>query len=496
MANEYDVVVIGAGTGGYVAAIRAAQLGLKVAVVERQKALGGTCLIWGCIPTKALLEHAHALKVAQGAKEWGLTGIDGAAVSIDMPAVHARKDKMVSGLTGGIEMLFKKNKIDWIKGSARLTGKQDVEVTLHDGSRQALSARKEIVVATGSAPQSVPGIEVDKKTIIFSDEAIHLPSVPKSIAIMGSGAVGVEFASIFKSYGSDVTVIELLPRLVPGEDEAVSAELERTFKKRGIKVMTGSRVTSAKAGAKGVDIEVESAGPSTLREPQGRPEPSRGTTGSGQSKSQKLSYDLLLVATGRGPVTEGLGADAVGLKRDRGYVVVDPLFRTNLPGISAIGDVITMGGPHYQLAHVSSMEAVVLAERIAGHTVQPINYDHVPRCTYSDPEIGSVGATEAQARERGHDVRVGTFPFRALARARMAGETDGFVKIVAEKKYDEVLGVHIIGARATELVAEAVVALRMEVTVEELIGTIHAHPTMSEAVGEAAHAAHGAAIHL
>ena len=474
VANEYDVVVIGAGTGGYVAAIRAAQLGLKVAVVEKQKALGGTCLIWGCIPTKALLEHAHALKVAQSAKEWGLTGIDGAGVGIDMVAVHARKDKMVSGLTGGIEMLFKKHKIDWIKGSARLAGKQGVEVTLHDGSRQSLTAGKEIVVATGSTPRSVPGIEVDRKTIIFSDEAIHLPYVPKTIAIMGSGAVGVEFASIFKSYGSEVTVIELLPRLVPGEDEAVSAELERTFKKRGIKVMTGCKVTSAKSGARGVDIEVLGA----------------------DGKSQKLSYDLLLVATGRGPVTEGLGAEALGIKMDRGHVVVDSLFKTNLPGISAIGDVITMGGPHYQLAHVSSMEGIVLAERIAGHAVQPINYDHVPRCTYSDPEIGSVGLTEAQAVAQGHDVRIGTFPFRALARARMAGETDGFVKIVAEKKYDEVLGVHIIGPRATELVAEAVIALRMEVTVEELIKTIHAHPTMSEAVGEAAHAAHGAAIHV
>jgi dihydrolipoamide dehydrogenase len=482
MANEYDVVVIGAGTGGYVAAIRAAQLGLKVAVVERQKALGGTCLIWGCIPTKALLEHAHALKVAQAAKEWGLTGIDGASVSIDMAAVHARKDKMVSGLTGGIEMLFKKNKIDWIKGTARLTGKQGIEVTLEGGSKQALSATREIIVATGSAPRSVPGIEVDKKKIIFSDEAIHLPYVPKSIAIMGSGAVGVEFASIFKSYGSEVTVIELLPRLVPGEDEAVSAELERTFKKRGMKVLTGSKVTSARAGAKVVDIEVQGADPST-------------SSGQG-GKSQKLSYDLLLVATGRGPVTDGLGVEAAGLELDRGYVVVDAMFKTNVPGISAIGDVITMGGPHYQLAHVSSMEGVVLAERIAGHAVQPINYDHVPRCTYSDPEIGSVGLTEAQAKEQGHDVRIGTFPFRALARARMAGETDGFVKIVAEKKYDEILGVHIIGPRATELVAEAVMALRMEVTVDELVRTIHAHPTMSEAVGEAAHAAHGAAIHI
>jgi dihydrolipoamide dehydrogenase len=482
VANEYDVVVIGAGTGGYVAAIRAAQLGLRVAVVEKQKTLGGTCLIWGCIPTKALLEHAHALKIAQSAKEWGLTGIDGAAVSIDMPAVHARKDKMISGLTGGIEMLFKKNKIDWIKGTARLTGGLNVAVTLHDGGTQSLTASKEIILATGSTPRSVPGIEVDRKKIIFSDEAIHLPSVPKSIAIMGSGAVGVEFASIFKSYGSDVTVIELLPRLVPGEDEAVSAELERVFKKKGIKILTGSKVTSAKAGGRGVDIEVLGADPST---------------GSGQGqKSQKLSFDLLLVATGRGPVTDGLGAEKLGIKMDRGYVFVDQMFKTSVPGISAIGDVITMGGPHYQLAHVSSMEGIVLAERIAGHAVQPINYDHVPRCTYTEPEIGSVGLTEAQAKAQGHEVRVGSFPFRALARARMAGEVDGFVKIVAEKKYDEILGVHIIGPRATELVAEAVMALRMEVTVEELIKTIHAHPTMSEAVGEAAHAAHGAAIHL
>jgi dihydrolipoamide dehydrogenase len=474
VANEYDVVVIGAGTGGYVAAIRAAQLGLKVAVVEKQKALGGTCLIWGCIPTKALLEHAHALEIAQGAAEWGLSGFDPATVKIEMPSVHARKDKMIAGLTGGIEMLFKKHKIDWVKGTARLGGGRGVEVTLHDGGTQQLTARKEIIVATGSAARSVPGIEVDRKRIIFSDEAIHLPAVPKSIAIMGSGAVGVEFASIFKSYGSDVTVIELLPRLVPGEDEAVSKELERTFKKRGIAVHTGTRVTGAKAGAKGVDIDMAAA----------------------DGKASTLNVELLLVATGRGPVTEGLGAEALGLEMDRGYVVVDELFRTSVPGISAIGDVITMGGPHYQLAHVSSMEGIVLAERIAGHEVRPINYDHVPRCTYCHPEIGSVGFTEAQAKEKGYDVRVGTFPFRALARARMAGETDGFVKIVADKKYDEVLGVHIIGPRATELVAEAVLALRLECTVEELIRTIHAHPTMSEAVGEASHAAHGAAIHI
>ena len=473
MATEFDVVVIGSGTGGYVAAIRAAQLGLKTAVVERAPVLGGTCLNWGCIPTKALLEHAHALKIAQQWKEWGLT-LGQASIALDMNQVHARKDKIVKGLTGGIELLFKKNKIEWIKGTARLTGGRGVEVVMHDGTKQALVATKEIIVATGSSPRSVPGIEADHKKIIFSDEAIHLATVPKSIGIMGSGAVGVEFASIFKSYGSEVTVIELLPRLVPGEDDAVSSELERSFKKRGIKVMTGAKVTSAKAGGKGVDIEVQGA----------------------DGKSQKLNFELLLVATGRGPVTEGLDADKLGIKMDRGYIVVDQMFKTSVPGISAIGDVITMGGPHYQLAHVSSMEGIVLAERIAGHAVQPINYDHVPRCTYTEPEIGSVGLTEAQAKAQGHEVRVGSFPFRALARARMAGETDGFVKIVAEKKYDEILGVHIIGPRATELVAEAVMALRMEVTVEELVRTIHAHPTMSEAVGEASHAAHGAAIHI
>ena len=474
MASEYDVVVVGAGTGGYVAAIRAAQLGLTVAVVERQKALGGTCLIWGCIPTKALLEHAHALKVAQSAKEWGLTGVDGGKVGIDMPAVHARKDKMIAGLTGGIESLFKKHKIEWLKGTARITSPKTLEVALHAGGTETLTATKQLVLATGSAPRSIPGIDVDGKQIIFSDHAIHLGHVPKSIAIMGSGAVGVEFASIFKSYGSEVTIIELMPKLVPAEDEAVSNELERTFKKRGIKAYTGTKVTSAKASAKGVDISMQKA----------------------DGKTESLNVEMLLVATGRGPVTDGLGVEAIGLKMDRGYIVVDSLFQTSVPGVSAIGDVITMGGPHYQLAHVSSMEGILLAEKIAGHHVTPINYDHVPRCTYTEPEIGSVGLTEAQAKAAGHDVRIGSFPFRALARARMAGETDGFVKIVAEKKYDEVLGVHIIGPRATELIAEAVLALRLECTVEELVKTIHAHPTMSEAMGEAAHAAHGAAIHI
>jgi dihydrolipoamide dehydrogenase len=471
VAQAFDLVVVGSGTGGYVAAIRAAQLGLKTAVVERQKALGGTCLIWGCIPTKALLEHAHAYKIVQQSRDWGIV-LNGDAPSIDVTQVHARKDKIVNGLTKGIEYLFKKNGITWIKGTARLLGNGKVAVT---GEEEQELQAKEIVVATGSQPRGVPGIEIDRRRIITSDEAIHLKEIPKSMVILGSGAVGVEFGSIFNRFGTKVTILELLPRLVPVEDEAVSAELQKSFRKQGIAAHTGARVTSARANGDTVQLEAELSG----------------------GKTESFSADYLLMATGRGPVTEGLGAADVGLALDRGYVVVDDLYRTNVPGISAIGDVITVNGaPHPQLAHVSSAEGILVAERLAGEDVRPINYDHVPGCTYCDPEIGSVGLTEATARERGYDVRVGSFPFSVLGRARMANETEGFVKIVADTRYDEVLGVHIIGPRATELVAEAVLALRLECTVEELIRTIHAHPTMSEAVGEAAHAAHGAAIHV
>ena len=476
MANEYDVVVIGAGTGGYVAAIRAAQLGLNVAVVEKQKALGGTCLLWGCIPTKALLEHAHALKVVQGAKDWGVTIGDPSAVRINMPQVQARKDRIVSGLTKGVEFLFKKNKIDWIKGTGRLTGQGErLRVDVFEGEKQTLHARKEIIIATGSTPRSVPGIPIDRTRIITSDEAIGLREVPTSIAILGGGAVGAEFASIFRRFGSDVTIIELLPRLVPIEDEAVSAELEKSFRKQGITAHTGARVTSAVARDDGVDVDAQLA----------------------DGMSAKIRADYLLVATGRRPVTDGLNAEGAGVQVEQGYIRVDEQYRTSVRGISAIGDVITLGtGVHPQLAHVSSAEGIVAAERIAGHETRPLNYDHVPGCTYCDPEIGSVGLTEREARERGFDVRVGTFPFGVLGRAKMAAEVDGFVKIVADAKYDEVLGVHMIGARSTELVAEATLALRLESTVEELMRTIHAHPTMAEAVGEAAHAVHGAAIHL
>ena len=471
MSGSYDVVVIGAGTGGYVAAIRASQLGKKVAVVEKQKSLGGTCLIWGCIPTKALLEHAHALKIVQNSDEWGIA-LPYGKPAIDMRQVHARKDKIVTGLTRGVEFLFKKNKIDWIKGTATLLGKGRVDVV--EGEKQTLQAA-EIIVATGSTPRSVPGIEIDHKRIITSDEAIHLAEIPKSLVILGSGAVGVEFASIFRRFGSEVTIIELLPRLVPVEDEAVSAELEKSFKKQGIQSLTNTRVSKAVATAAGVELEAQG--------PDGKP--------------RKLTADILLVATGRGPVTTGLGAEAVGIAMEKGYIKVDSLCRTSVANVSAIGDVIAIEGrAHPQLAHVSSAEGILVAERLAGKDVGPLNYDHVPGCTYCDPEIGSVGLTEAAAKKLGFDVRVGSFPFGVLGRAKMAGETEGFVKIVADKKYDEVLGVHMIGPRSTELVGEAVLALRLECTVEELVKTIHAHPTFSEAIGEASHAAHGAAIHM
>jgi dihydrolipoamide dehydrogenase len=454
-----------------VAAIRAAQLGKRVAVVEKQKSLGGTCLIWGCIPTKALLEHAHAFKVVKDSDEWGIA-IPYGAPAIDMRQVHARKDKVVSGLTRGVEFLFKKNKIDWIKGTARLGGNGRVDV--FEGDRQMLEA-KDIIIATGSSPRSVPGIEIDHRRIITSDDAIHLPQVPESLVVLGSGAVGVEFASIFRRFGSDVTLIELLPRLVPAEDAAISAELEKSFRRQGIRSLTGTKVTKATATPAGVEVEAQTA----------------------EGKTETITTECLLVAIGRGPVTSGLELEALGVALEKGFIKVDSMYRTSVPNVSAVGDVITIDGlVHPQLAHVSSAEGILVAERIAGKEVQPLNYGHVPSCTYCDPEIGSVGLTEEEAKAGGYDVRVGSFPFGVLGRARMAGESDGFVKIVADTRYDEILGVHMIGPRSTELVAQAVLALRLECTVEELIRTVHAHPTFSEAVGEAAHAVHGAAIHL
>ncbi len=395
MASAFDVVVIGAGTGGYVAAIRAAQLGLSTAVVERETVLGGTCLNWGCIPTKALLEHAHAYKVARAAKDWGITLGEGASVGLDMNVVQDRKDKIVKGLTGGIGMLFKKNKIEWIKGSARLLGKGAIEVTDATGAKSQVTAAREIIVATGSSPRSVPGIAFDYTRIVTSTEAMNLREVPKSIIVMGSGAVGVEFASIFNSFGTTaVTVIELLPRIVPNEDAAVSEALEKSFRKKKIRVLTGTRVTAATNTGEAVEVTAELS----------------------DGKTETISAEYLLVATGRGPVTEGLGAEDVGLVMERGYIKVDELMRTSVPGISAVGDVITLGtGAHKQLAHLSSAEGILAAERIAGHDVRPINYDHVPGCTYCDPEIGSVGP------HRGAGTRARLRRPRRLVPVRRAG---------------------------------------------------------------------------
>lgn len=471
MSSRHDVVVIGSGTGGYVAAIRAAQLGLQVAVVERDAVLGGTCLNRGCIPTKALLEHAHALDVVRDAPAWGIR-LPAGAPTLDLAVVNTRKDDVVAGLTRGVEFLFRKHGIETIRGTARLGGTGSVDV-VGDAPR-SLSAR-EIIVATGSAPRALPDVPVDGTHVITSDHAIALEAVPESVAIIGSGAVGVEFASIFQRFGSRVTIVEMMPAIVPVEDAAVSAELARVFRKRGIDVRTSRKVTTVDIRDGRVQVTIE--GPD-------------GT-------SETIEVEKLLVAAGRSPVTAGLGAEEAGLAIENGFIRVDELYRTNVSGISAIGDVIAIGErPHPQLAHVSSAEGILVAERIAGHSVAPLDYDKVPACTYCAPEIGSVGLTEAEARARGYDVRVGTFPFSALGRARIARHTEGFVKIVGEKRYDQLLGVHIIGAGATELVAEGAAALRLESTVEELARTIHAHPTMSEAVGEAAHATLGAAIHL
>ena len=405
MSNDYDVIVIGAGTGGYVAAIRAAQLGLKTAVVEKQKALGGTCLLWGCIPTKALLEHAHALKIVQHAKEWGVTigpstSSGQASIGIDMNQVQTRKDRIVNGLTKGVEFLFKKNKIDWIKGTARLTGRGGVDV--FEGDKQALTARKEIIVATGSSPRGVPGIEIDRKRIITSDEAINLREVPERIVVMGSGAVGVEFASIFRRFGSDVTILELLPRLVPIEDEAVSAELEKSFRKQGITSHTGAKATAARASADGVDVDVELSG----------------------GNRQTLRADYLLVATGRGPVTTGLNAEGVGLEMEKGYIKVDAQYQTNVPGISAIGDVITLGAPgHPQLAHVSSAEgSSPRSDR--GQQTRPLSYDHVPGCTYAIRKSAASASPSVKRRTRLRRARRHVSLRRARPR-QDGGETRG-----------------------------------------------------------------------
>ena len=484
---QYDLVIIGSGPGGYVAAVRAAQVGLKTAIIEKDSFFGGTCLWRGCIPTKALLENAAVWEQTRHAKDFGIaTG----ELKLDFGAVMDRKTKVVRKLGKGVEMLIKRNKVDIHQGYGRLAGRGQVSVTGADGKVTTLKT-KNVLLATGSTPRMLPGMKADNRNIVTSDEVLNLTSIPESLIVLGSGAVGVEFASIFHRFGSKVTIVELLPRIVPLEDEEISAELLKIFRKQGMTVHTGTRadgfkVQGGKVSGTLTPMEAASAagvpnGPArSLGE--GKPAPPAAGTIEGQ---------VLLVAVGRRPLTDDLGFDGTKVALDRGYVKVDGYMRTGEPGVYAIGDIVNTP----LLAHVASAEGILAVEHMAGREVRPINYDHVPGATYCEPEIASIGLTEAKAKERGYDVKVGRFPFAYSSKAPILGQTDGFVKMVAEAKYGELLGVHIIGPRATEMIAEAGVALRTEATVEEMYRTIHPHPTLSEAMAEAAHGVFGSAIH-
>ncbi len=461
---DYDLVIIGSGPGGYVAAIRAGQLGMKVACVERDPKFGGTCTHRGCIPTKALL---HSAEVVDQIRHAGDFGIAVGEPTVEIAKVHAYKRGIVDKSASGIASLFKKYNVEGVQGHGRLTGPHAVEVTAADGGKRTLSARF-VMVATGSVPRDIRVAPSNGTTILNSDHILEMERIPKSIVVLGAGAVGTEFASVFRSFGSDVTLVEMLPRLLPIEDEEVSKELERQLKKRGMKVMTGTQLTKAEPHDGGVKV--------TLKQGE---------------KESEIDAEILLVAVGRAPVTEDIGLDKVGLSTDKGYLTVNAVMQTTVPHIYALGDIV----PTPWLAHIASAEGILAVEHMKGMPVHPLNYDRTPSCTYCEPEVGSVGLTEAKAKERGYDVGVGKFSFMASGKARILGKAQGFVKIVRDKKYDEILGVHIIGPHATDLIAEACVALQAEMTTEELMHTIHAHPTLSEAVMEAAHATLGPPIH-
>jgi dihydrolipoamide dehydrogenase len=463
-SSAFDVVVIGSGPGGYVAAIRAGQLGLATALVERDPFLGGTCLHRGCIPTKALLENASRYQDLLHAGEFGLR-VSG-EIAVDWDRVQERKRGVVRQLAGGVKGLLRKQQVEVVTGWGRIDGPGKVVVEVEGAPPRTLATRH-IVIATGSVPRAIGAAPFDGERILSSDHVLELSAIPASLAIVGAGAVGVEFASIYDDFGTEVTLIEALPRLLPIEDEEISAELGKAFAKRGIDVRTGTKLAGAALTGGGVKVSLEG------------------------ERGGEIEVEKLLVAIGRAPVSDGIGLETVKVEVDRGYVQVDEWCQTAEPGVHAIGDVI----PTPWLAHVASMEGVMVVERIAGRDVRPVPYGETPNCTYCDPEVASVGLTESAARDAGHDVRTGTFPFVASGRAKIAGHPGGFVKIVADARYDEVLGVHIVGYKATELIAEAGAVLRLEGTVEELIQTIHAHPTLAESVHEAAHAVHGHAIH-
>ena len=469
-ASPYDLVVIGSGPGGYVAAIRAAQLGLRTAVVEKDAkvpgvGLGGTCLHRGCIPTKAMLKSATLFDEAKNAAAFG---VKTSGVELDFPAVAKFRDKVVLKGAKGVEYLMKKHKVDVHSGFGRLDGPGRVVVS-GEGAGTALDARN-VLIATGSVPRDLPFLKADGASILNSDHILKSASVPGSLLVIGSGAVGAEFASCFARYGTKTVLVEVLPRLLPVEDEEISKEIEKSFRKKGIACHAKTAVEAVTRNPDGT-VTVAATGPA--------------------GESLSWTVEKVLLAVGRRPLTDGLGLETAGVKTEKGYVVVDGHQRTNIPNVYAIGDVT----PTIWLAHVASAEGVVAAETVAGVPTRPINRDQVPGCTYTDPEVASIGLSEAKARERGYDVAVGKFAFPVLAKSGMEHTNEGFVKIVSEKKYDEVLGVHIVGPHATELIGQAAAFLRCEATTEEMIRTIHAHPTLSEALHEAAEAVHGQNIH-
>jgi dihydrolipoamide dehydrogenase len=462
---QYDLIVLGSGPGGYVAAIRASQLGMKVAVIERES-LGGICLNWGCIPTKALLKSAQVFEYINHAADYGITVGN---AKQDFPAIIKRSRGVAEGMSKGIQFLFKKNKIEAVMGTGVLKKGGKVEVTDAAGKKAEHSA-KHIIIATGARSKDLPNVKQDGKKIFGYREAMNLPAQPAALVVMGSGAIGMEFAYFYAAMGTKVTVVEYLDRILPREDEEVSKEMLRIMKKKGIEFMVGTAVESVDTKGKGCVVSTkDKAGAVT-----------------------KLECDVVLSAVGISTNLEGIGLEEVGIKTEKGIIVTDDYYATNVPGYYAIGDIVK--GP--ALAHVASAEGITCVEKIAGQHVQPIDYNNIPSCTYCWPEVASVGLTEAEAKEKGYQVKVGKFPFSASGKAAAAGAKDGFVKVIFDAKYGEWLGAHMIGANVTEMIAEVVVARRLETTGHEIIKSIHPHPTMSEAIMEAAAAAFGEVIHL
>jgi dihydrolipoamide dehydrogenase len=464
----FDVIFLGGGPAGYVGAIRCAQLGLNAAVIERE-GLGGTCVLWGCIPAKALLEAANLATRVSHAAEFGVGVGD---VKLDFGVAMKRSRDVSIRNSKGVEFLFKKNKVTWIKGAGTLAPNKSVKVTMADGKSETHSATKAVVIATGSRVRGLPqaGLELNKTTVISSDEALVLEKAPKSIAIVGAGAVGCEFADVFHAFGSKVSLIEAMPRILPLEDEDSSAEVQRSFKKRGMDVMAGAKLTSAKIGKDSVTLTVEV-----------------------QGAKQEIVADRVLVATGRAANVENIGLKEAGVQlTDRGFIKINERMETSAKGLYAIGDV---AGPP-MLAHKGEREGMIVAEVIAGKSFHPLSYGNIPNATYCHPEVASIGMTEAQVKEKKIDYKVGKFPYSANGRARTSGETEGFVKIIRDAKYGEILGAHIVGAHATELIHELAVARENEFTVEEIELAIHAHPTLSESIAEAVLDSLGRAIHI